>query len=414
MKKNREFAIGTILIILFGLGSIAAGRTIYYIGIIVFVIFIFFSKGRIPTHNLFFPYYPLFIYGVIISTIIAMKKTVTARDLIVGIIDFSNPLLFIMVGAILTQLLKINSFFKYLIFSGVFVSIFQLFLLALNITTADSINSLRMSMLPTPNIVPLVMVLLMYRKVLNIEITKAFSIIAFCIVLTSFIATLSRTLILEFLVYVLLFSLSSKLFKRNILVYFIVSIGSVVAYIYLSESTLGQDFIEKIVKSITEMSSGNDWNQLSNILDNWRGYEVFSAKNQIDSMGMFERVFGEGLASRIYVGSYAMYVGVNGTSIPYLHNSFYTILVKLGYFGVVYYCAFLIMNFLYFLKKSKSDSLYLLVPSIIIVLAVNSKLMQGVVVIGHSSILLVVLGYMSSYIIHKQGLIEKDDIKIKN
>ena len=402
MKKNREFAIGTILIILFGLGSIAAGRTIYYIGIIVFVIFIFFSKGRIPTHNLFFPYYPLFIYGVIISTIIAMKKTVTARDLIVGIIDFSNPLLFIMVGAILTQLLKINSFFKYLIFSGVFVSIFQLFLLALNITTADSINSLRMSMLPTPNIVPLVMVLLMYRKVLNIEITKAFSIIAFCIVLTSFIATLSRTLILEFLVYVLLFSLSSKLFKRNILVYFIVSIGSVVAYIYLSESTLGQDFIEKIVKSITEMSSGNDWNQLSNILDNWRGYEVFSAKNQIDSMGMFERVFGEGLASRIYVGSYAMYVGVNGTSIPYLHNSFYTILVKLGYFGVVYYCAFLIMNFLYFLKKSKSDSLYLLVPSIIIVLAVNSKLMQGVVVIGHSSILLVVLGYMSSYIIHKQ------------
>ncbi|MFH0349476.1 hypothetical protein ACG92U_05000 [Leuconostoc citreum] len=99
------------------------------------------------------------------------------------------------------------------------------------------------------------------------------------------------------------------------------------------------------------MSSGNDWNRVASILDNWRGYEVFSAKNQINSMGMFERIFGEGLASKIFVGPYAVYVGVDGMSIPYLHNSFYTILVKLGYFGVVYYCAFLIINFLYFLKN---------------------------------------------------------------
>lgn len=414
MKKNREFSIGTILIFFFSVGSIATGRTIYLTGTIILVIFIFFSRGRIPIHNLFFPYYPLFIYGIVISIIIATKTTFSVRDFVVGIIDFSNPILFLTVGAILTQLLKLNSFFKYLIFSGVFVSIFQLFLLASNINTADSINSLRMSMLPTPNIIPLVMVLLIYRKVLNIEIGKTVSMFAFLIVLVSFIATLSRTLILEFLVYVLLFSLSSKLFKKNIIVYFTAIIASVVVYIYLSESTVGYAFIEKIVKSTTEMSSGNDWNRVASILDNWRGYEVFSAKNQINSMGMFERIFGEGLASKIFVGPYAVYVGVDGMSIPYLHNSFYTILVKLGYFGVVYYCAFLIINFLYFLKKSKLNSLYLLVPSIIVVLTVNSKLMQGVIVIGHNSILLLVLGYLSSYIIYEQRLLKGDDIKVKN
>lgn len=414
MKKDREFSIGIILMMLFSVGSIANGRTIFYTGITVLIVFIFFSKGRIPTHNLFFPYYPLFIYGIIISVIIATKTTFAARDFIVGIIGFANPILFIMIGAILTQILSLNNLFKYLIFSGTFVSIFQLLLLALNITTADSINSLRMSMLPTPNIIPLVMVLLIYRKVLNIDITKGISRFAFLVVLTGFIATLSRTLILEFLIYILLFSLSSKFFKKNILVYLVAISGSLLAYTYLSASTLGSAFIGKIVKSITEMSSGNDWNQLSNIIDNWRGYEVFSAKNQINSMGMFERIFGEGLASKIYVGPYAGYVGVNGMSIPYLHNSFYTILVKLGYFGVVYYCVFLIINFLYFLNKSKLDSLYLLVPSIIVVLALNSKLMQGVVIMGHDSILLVVLGYLSSYIINKQRLPKNEDMELEN
>ncbi|MBA5812981.1 hypothetical protein GXP73_02390 [Leuconostoc lactis] len=409
MKKDRAykaFSVGIILMILFIVGSIANGRITYYTGISVLIIFIFFSKGRIPTHNLFFPYYPLFIYGIIISIIIATKTTFSARDFLVGIIDFANPILFIMIGAILTQLINLNNFFKYLIFSGTFVSIFQLLLLALNINTADSINSLRMSMLPTPNIIPLVMVLLIYRKVLNIEITKGIGTFAFLVVLISFIATLSRTLILEFLVYILLFSLSNKFFKKNMLVYLIVISGSLLTYTYLSASTLGNAFIEKIVKSITEMSSGNDWNQLSNILDNWRGYEVFSAKNQINSMGMFERIFGEGLASKIFVGPYAMYVGVDSMSIPYLHNSFYTILVKLGYFGVVYYCAFLIMNFLYFLNKSKLNPVYLLVPSTIVVLALNSKLMQGVIIMGHDSILLVVLGYLSSYIMNRQRLLK--------
>lgn len=397
MWKSTDSFIGVIVVVLLTLGSIATGSTIYIIGMITWIIVLIISKGRLPIKVTHFPYFPLFVYGIIISILASILNSFDIRNLIVGIINLSNPVLFLSIGAALTLVCSKKNFLKYVIFSGMLVAIFQLYLLARNISTADSINSLRMSMLATPDIIPITLILLMYRKNLKIDINKLITKIAFIITAVSFVASFSRTLILQLVIYILVFSIDRRFKKRNVTVYLTIMLSAVVAYFFFINNSFGDAFIEKIVKSSTEVSSYNDWNQLSTILNNWRGYEVYSANVQFNMNSMFDKIFGEGLASQIYVGPYAIYVGVNGMSIPYLHNSYYTILIKLGYIGLMYYISFLVINFFYYLKKSRHNTGYLLVIAIIAILAVNSKLMQGVVVMGHDAVLLIVLGYLSIY-----------------
>lgn len=397
MWKSTDSFIGIIVVALLTIGSIATGSTIYIIGMITWIIVLIISKGRLPTKVTHFPYFPLFLYGILISILAAILNSFDIRNLIVGIINLSNPVLFLSIGAVLTLVCPKKIFLKYVIFSGMLVAIFQLYLLVRNISTADSINSLRMSMLATPDIIPITLILLMYRKTLKIDINKLITKIAFVITVASFVASFSRTLILQLVIYILVFSIDRRFIKRNIIVYLTLMLGAIAAYFFFINNSFGDAFLEKIIKSSTEVSSDNDWNQLSTILNNWRGYEVYSANVQFNINGMFDKIFGEGLASQIYVGPYAIYVGVNGMSIPYLHNSYYTILIKLGYIGLMYYISFLGFNFFYYLKKSRHNTGYLLVIAIIAILAVNSKLMQGVVVMGHDAVLLIVLGYLSIY-----------------
>ena len=397
MWKSTDSFIGVIVVVLLTVGSIATGSTIYIIGMITWIIVLIISKGRLPINVTHFPYFPLFVYGIIISVLASILNNFDIRNLIVGIINLSNPVLFLSIGAVLTLVCSKKNFLKYVVFSGMLVAIFQLYLLARNISTADSINSLRMSMLATPDIIPITLILLMYRKNLNIDINKLITEIAFIITVVSFVVSFSRTLILQLVIYILVFSIDRRSIKRNITVYLAIMLSAVVAYFFFINNSFGDAFIEKIGKSSTEVSSYNDWNQLSTILNNWRGYEVYSANVQFNMNGMFDKIFGEGLASQIYVGPYAIYVGVNGMSIPYLHNSYYTLLIKLGYIGLLYYIFFLAINFFFYLKKSQHNTGYLLVIGIIAILAVNSKLMQGVVVMGHDAILLVALGYLSTY-----------------
>ncbi|MGB2575438.1 hypothetical protein [Leuconostoc citreum] len=396
MWKSTDNFIGLIIVILFTEGSIATGSTIYIIGMITWIITLIISKGRLPVKVTHFPYFPLFVYGIIISIFAALLNNFDIRNLILGIMNLSNPVLFLSIGAVLALVCPKKKFLKYVVFSGMFVALFQLYLLVRNISTADSINSLRMSMLATPDIIPITLILLMYRKTLDVDINKSITKIAFVITVASFVVSFSRTLILQLVIYILVFSIDRRFLKRNITVYLTIILGAIAAYFFFINNSFGDAFLEKIIKSSTEVSSNNDWNQLSTILKNWRGYEVFSADAQFNSNRMFEKIFGEGLASQIYVGPYAIYVGVNGMSIPYLHNSYYTILIKLGYIGLIYYVSFLGINFLFYLKKSHYNTGYLLVIAIIAIFAVNSKLMQGVVVIGHDAVLLVILGFLST------------------
>ena len=90
-------------------------------------------------------------------------------------------------------------------------------------------------------------------------------------------------------------------------------------------------FIDKIMNSVTEISASNSWSDY-NI--NWRGFEVYSAKKVFSQYSIFAQVFGKGFGSTVDVGGYA-YLVTSEAALPYLHNGYYTTLIKGGICGMV-------------------------------------------------------------------------------
>jgi hypothetical protein len=99
------------------------------------------------------------------------------------------------------------------------------------------------------------------------------------------------------------------------------------------------------LRSFTEISSNNDWSNTTNIVYNWRGFEINCAKIIFLMGNITEKIVGYGFGKGIYVGEYAYLVmpGSDG-SIPVLHNGYYTMLIKNGIVGVILYLLFYFVN----------------------------------------------------------------------
>lgn len=391
---DRNFFMASIIFFLLVAGSLVTGHVGYNIGLVIWIIMFLNNKGRIIKKNTFFPYSPLLVYGIIISIINSANNKISSSDLVTGLIHLSNPILFLSIGALISMVYETNKFLKVVLYSGTVVGIWQLILLTLSLSSTDSINSLRMSMLPMPDILALSLFLLLYKKNFEIKLGKKMEIVMFIIILLSFIVTFSRTLILEFLALIAIFLFNKEIRKKSLIILFVFFSTLLLLFVTFQQNSIGNQFIQKVVSSSSETSKSNDWNQLSNITTNWRGYEVFSALNQFNMSNSYSRWFGEGLGSQIYIGPYGNYVGVKGMFIPYLHNSFYTLLIKVGIVGLVYYICFLMLNLFFYLKKSKNSLNYLLSAGLFIILIIKTQLMQGTVVMGRDVVILVILGYL--------------------
>ena len=86
-----------------------------------------------------------------------------------------------------------------------------------------------------------------------------------------------------------------------------------------------QPFVLKIENTLVELSIKTDWSRYENIVQNWRGYEVFVALNQFNNFSLLQKIMGNGFGTLIPV-KYTNLVGVpleNG-GIILLHNGYYT------------------------------------------------------------------------------------------
>lgn len=91
-------------------------------------------------------------------------------------------------------------------------------------------------------------------------------------------------------------------------------------------------FIYKINRSFTEVaSSSENWND-STVVSNWRGYEVHCAKQEFSKYTSMEKLFGKGFGATVDAHGYARLV-TSENSLPYLHNGYYTTLIKMGIVG---------------------------------------------------------------------------------
>ena len=112
-----------------------------------------------------------------------------------------------------------------------------------------------------------------------------------------------------------------------------------------------ESYEEKIIHSFEEVSSLQSvWDDVS-IVQNWRGYEVYCAKREFNSYTLLEQILGKGFGATVDAGDYAHLV-TSEDSLPYLHNGYYTTLIKGGILGIglviLYWC-----SMIYGIKKKK-------------------------------------------------------------
>lgn len=161
----------------------------------------------------------------------------------------------------------------------------------------------------------------------------------------------SRTMILFF---VSLCAVGLVKHTKQIFKIFVVILLGILLITQISPGVI-ESYGTKISHSFQEISSSQPvWNETA-IVQNWRGYEVYCAKQEYRRFTLLEQILGRGFGATVDVGDYA-YLVTSEDTLPYLHNGYYTTLIKNGILGIVlivlYWCS------LFYGIKKKSISKY--------------------------------------------------------
>lgn len=159
-----------------------------------------------------------------------------------------------------------------------------------------------------------------------------------CII--SFIIDFSRTNYICLFIILCPFILSiirKNIFKVRKIIYIFILI---VLANFIMPDLMGTLF-DKMIRSITELKASINWGDPSEIVNNWRGYEIYKAKDLYLEGNWFEKIFGYGLGKLIPVGVFSELVGVDASEggITILHNGYYMMLIKCGLIGVLLYAS---------------------------------------------------------------------------
>lgn len=142
---------------------------------------------------------------------------------------------------------------------------------------------------------------------------------------------------------------------------------------YFTLPSYMSDFIDKIFSSFMEISySQNTWDMTS-VVHNWRGYEVYCALQKFNNASIFEKLFGAGFGSQLNVGRYA-YLVSNEDTIPFLHNGYYTILMKWGIVGVIAYIGMLLSMFRTKIACKSENNLF---KAIVVIIVTDTMFVHG-------------------------------------
>lgn len=116
-------------------------------------------------------------------------------------------------------------------------------------------------------------------------------------------------------------------------------------------------FEEKFTNSLTEISAGNEYEDISDAQSDWRGYEIHCAQEQWRKSDLLSQVIGNGNGTLVYIhfvpDQWKQTVEhQNGkVGVTVLHNTYYTLLVKGGLLSVIALLALFGLNIL---KAKKS------------------------------------------------------------
>ena len=141
------------------------------------------------------------------------------------------------------------------------------------------------------------------------------------------------------------------------------------------------EFTSKLEKSFTEISSKQTFSTSAEIVDNWRGYEVYKAKEMFKNGNIIQQVLGFGAGKQISVPELAnLYEGLykEGTT-PLLHNGFYTVLIKGGLLGVAFYILFFAKTIYLNIFKKRTSYEDVLLTYLLVSVFLQTYIIRGLV-----------------------------------
>lgn len=125
---------------------------------------------------------------------------------------------------------------------------------------------------------------------------------------------------------------------------------------------------------------------------NWRGFEAYRAYLTWLNAPAFERIFGLGIGAPINLGQVVMYGDGEVDHLAFIHNAYFTILVKTGVVGLAAILYFLFLPFrisfnptdpdaVILLQIARGSAIILLIATALIAGPMNKQSMDGVLLI---------------------------------
>lgn len=265
-----------------------------------------------------------------------------------------KPILGLLIGYNFCRILGAK-IFKTIIYAGVSLALIHIMTLGISYVFGGirDVNGLRKVGGYFDDLEVYVLILLIFRKKFNIDISTRNAYMMLAVVGFSSFLYLARTNIIQF--FILFFAMKGylRITKRSITMVFLIIIGVVASYsaIYYSNPRRQGKGIEAFLYKIkiapiepfkTKINT-NDWKDFN---DNYRSFENIITVKQVTSEGSFSTVFGKGLGSTIDLGRM---VWSNDDEfiryIPTLHNAYMTVFLKSGLLGVFFLLLFIYLLF---------------------------------------------------------------------
>ena len=194
------------------------------------------------------------------------------------------------------------------------------------------------------------------------------------IITTAFVLCFSRTSIMIFGMLTLFLGIKNAKSMLRIVTFGLFAIILVIMFMPGMVST----FLNKIEYTGTEVLSSRKYWDNTSIVQGWRGYEVYCAKELFDTFSFIEKIFGTGFGTSVDVHGYA-YLVTSEDRLPYLHNGYFTSLLKLGVFGIVLTICMFVALWLCFLRpKAKSHYSIEMSRILVISLSVTMLFIHGI------------------------------------
>ena len=249
---------------------------------------------------------------------------------------------------------QIKNPFKFLLFAGLAMAIIHLGLVGygLFIKGASSVSKIREYGGYFNDYEVYALIILIFYKKLQIELTSKQFRIFFIIMALSAFSYLARTNFIQFIILFMAMKGYLIVTKKSVFyfsTFILLGLISYTAIYYYNPKRIGNTFDEFLYKvknapieAFSTKINRSDWKDFH---DNYRSYENIRTTEQLSYNESF--LFGEGIGSQVDLKQKVRLGDTELRQISILHNGYMTVLLKSGIIGLL----FLLFSIFYFFKR---------------------------------------------------------------